>query len=510
MTDSKKPMPKQDDANMSQNLVAAIDLGSNSFHMIIARPDEHEVRPVERFGEKIQLAAGLDQNGNLSGEAIERGLSCLSKFAQYINDMPTSKVKIVGTNTLRQARNKEEFVARAEALLGHPIDIITGREEARLIYLGVSHTQSDDHERRLVVDIGGGSTEFIIGERFEPKLLESLHMGCVSWSCRYFPKGDITAEAFQKAYYAARIELMNIEQNYQQLGWSEAIGSSGSIKSVQQIIQHHLQQGGDQITRPLLEQLKRECIALRHTRNLNFSGLKWERQSIFPAGLAILTAVFDALSITSMSYSDGALREGVLYDMVGRNQHEDVRRRTIDGLISRYRVDRSQAERVQKHAYKCFDQVAADWNLSKNKRELLGNAALLHEIGLTVSHTQFHKHGAYLIKNTDLLGFTGYEQKQLALLIRGHRRGLPLTSLAEWSPKDSQALLQLIMLLRIAIRMTQIRINDKLPKYELTTKNYSINVRFPENWLEKHPLTATSFQQEQQSFLYAGYQLNVE
>ena len=509
MPDSKNLMPEPDDANMNQNLVAAIDLGSNSFHMIIARSEQHEVRPVERFGEKIQLAAGLDQDGNLGSEAMQRGLDCLRKFAQYINKMPTSRVKIVGTNTLRQARNKEDFVHQAETILGHRIDIIPGREEARLIYLGVSHTQSDDHERRLVVDIGGGSTEFIIGERFEPKLLESLHMGCVSWSCRYFPQGHITARAFHNAYYAARIELMNIEQAYRQMGWSESIGSSGSIKSVQQIIQYHLLQG-DQITRQALEQLKRECISLKHTNNLHFQGLKWERQAIFPAGLAILTAVFDAFGIESMNYSDGALREGVLYDMVGRNHHEDVRRRTIDALLSRYNADRPQADRVQKHVYNCFDQVAEDWSLSKEKRGLLGDAALLHEIGLTISHTQFHKHGAYLIKNTDLLGFTSHEQKQLALLIRGHRRGLPLTSLAEWSPKENQMLIQLTMLLRIAILLNQIRINDKLPEYQLAAGNHSLSVTFPQNWLQQHPLTATSFQQEQLAFHAAGYQLSIQ
>ncbi|MGY0219474.1 exopolyphosphatase [Endozoicomonadaceae bacterium StTr2] len=509
MPDSKKVIPVKNDADMNPELVAAIDLGSNSFHMIIARPEEHEVRPVERFGEKIQLAAGLDQDGNLSQEAIDRGLNCLKKFAQYINEMPGERVKIVGTNTLRQARNKEAFIQPAEAILGHPIDVIPGREEARLIYLGVSHTQSDDQERRLVVDIGGGSTEFIIGERFEPRLLESLHMGCVSWSCRYFPDGTITHDAFNKAYYAARLELMNIEQAYSEAGWVDSIGSSGSIKSVQQIIQSHLQQG-DKITRQTLEQLKRECISLQHTRNLNFPGLKWERQSIFPAGLAILTAVFDALNIKSMRFSDGALREGVLYDMVGRNYHEDVRNRTLDGLMTRYHVDRRQSERVKKHAWNCFDLVANSWALTPEHRQLLGHAAQLHEIGLTISHTQFHKHGAYLIRNSDLLGFTCQEQKQLALLVRGHRRGMPLTALTDWSQSEARSLLRLILLLRIAILLNQIRISDKVPDYSVEAGEKSLKICFPEKWLEQHPLTDASFRQEQTAFSQAGCELLIQ
>ena len=308
------------------SLVAAIDLGSNSFHLIVARMDHGELRAVERLGEKVQLAAGLDDDNNLTEEAMERGIACLRKLGQYCADMPDASIRVVGTNALRKARNAHEFAQRAEAVLGHSVDIIAGREEARLIYLGVAHTQSDDHDHRLVVDIGGGSTEFIIGERFEPKLLESLHMGCVSWTKQYFPDGKISARQFDEAYYSARLELLNIEHEYRDMGREEAIGSSGSIKSIHNILQ---ERGHDSITPKGLEQLRKELLRYKHVDRISFTGLKPERVSIFPGGLAILCAIFDSLKIKRMSFSEGALREGLLYDMVGRSGHEDVRKRTV-------------------------------------------------------------------------------------------------------------------------------------------------------------------------------------
>ncbi|MCG8475684.1 MAG: exopolyphosphatase [Cytophagales bacterium] len=486
-------------------LIAAIDLGSNSFHLIVARMDHGELRPVERIGEKVQLAAGLDENNNLTEEAMERGLACLRKLGQYCSDMPDASIRVVGTNALRKARNSHEFAQRAEAVLGHPVNIIAGREEARLIYLGVAHTQSDDHDRRLVVDIGGGSTEFIIGERFEPKLLESLHMGCVSWTNQYFPDGKISARLFDEAYYSARLELLNIEHEYRNMGWQEAIGSSGSIKSIYSIL---AERGYEAITPEGLQKLKKELLRYKHTKQISFTGLKPDRISIFPGGLAILCAVFDSLKISRMSFSEGALREGLLYDMAGRSGHEDVRKRTMKAMQKRYHVDKKQSRRVKQHLKILLQNARKNWGLDDHDEQLVLSAAKVHEIGLDISHTQFHRHGAYILRNADLLGFNKRQQQHLAMLGRGHRRSLPLQSLFQMPKGECRRLLKLMVLLRLAILLNHQR-SDYLPDYQFQVTSRKIILTFPEGWLNKNPLTQADFEQEQQYLTRAGYHLDV-
>ncbi|MCL6270855.1 exopolyphosphatase [Sansalvadorimonas sp. 2012CJ34-2] len=486
-------------------LVAAIDLGSNSFHLIVARMDHGELRPVERLGEKVQLAAGLDEDNNLTEEAMQRGLSCLRKLGQYCAGMNDTSIRVVGTNALRKAKNAHEFARRAHAVLGHPVDIIAGREEARLIYLGVAHTQSDDHDKRLVVDIGGGSTEFIIGERFEPKLLESLHMGCVSWTKQYFPDGKITARQFDEAYYSARLELLNIEHEYRDLGWEEAIGSSGSIKSICNVL---IERGHDAITPKGLEQLRKELLRYKHVDRIAFTGLKPERVSIFPGGLAILCAIFDSLKIKRMSFSEGALREGLLYDMVGRSGHEDVRKRTVKAIQKRYHADKKQARRVKQTLKTFLENAQSNWDLTDEDCELLLSAAMVHEIGLDISHTQFHRHGAYILRNADLLGFNKRQQQNLSMLVRGHRRSLPLQSLFQMPKEECHRLLKLMALLRLAILLNHQR-SDYLPEYDFSVSGRRITLEFPKGWLEKNPLTQADFEQEQQYLTRAGYRFEV-
>ena len=491
----------------SQPLVAAIDLGSNSFHMIVARVDQGEIRPVERLGEKVQLAAGLDENNELTQEAMERGLKCLGQFAQYLTGSKFRTVRIVGTNALRKASNSDLFVSQAESILGYPIEIIAGREEARLIYLGVAQTQADDNERRLVVDIGGGSTEFVVGERFEPRLMESLHMGCVVFTDRFFSGGELTPRRFQSAYYAARLELLNIEKEYCDLGWVDAVGSSGSIRSVSMILQAIGE--GETITRDNLEMLKAKVLHFGNISRVRFPGLKTERQSIFPAGLAILLAAFDALKIKQMHFSEGALREGVLYDMLGRDTHEDVRERTISALMSRYHVDKQQANRIMKHARCCFHQVAESWELNNNDLELLSWAARICQIGLDISHTQYHMHGAYLIDNSDLMGFSKRQQQQLAALVGGHRRSLPRSVAGGWPRDESRRLTRLIILLRIANVLSHGRDDESLPEYILKVSASKVNLYFPQGWIDQHLLTAADFASECGYLHRAGYKLTV-
>lgn len=491
----------------SQPLVAAIDLGSNSFHMIVARVDQGEIRPVERLGEKVQLAAGLGEGDELTQEAMERGIKCLGQFAQYLTGNQFKSVRIVGTNALRKAQNSDLFVSQAEDVLGYPIEIIAGREEARLIYLGVAQTQSDDNERRLVVDIGGGSTEFVIGERFEPRLMESLHMGCVVFTERFFNNGELSPQRFQSAYYAARLELLNIEKEYRDLGWVDAVGSSGSIRAVSMILQAVGE--SEVITRDGLEMLKDKVLRFSNINKVRFPGLKIDRQSIFPAGLAILLAAFDALKIRQMHFSEGALREGVLYDMLGRDSHEDVRERTISALMSRYHVDKQHANRIMKHAHSCFIQTAGDWGLQDSDLELLTWAARVCQIGLDISHSQYHRHGAYLIDNSDLMGFSKRQQKQLALLVRGHRRSLPRSMMIEWPKEEARRLMRLMILLRIANVLSHGRDDSALPDYILKVSGSKINLFFPDGWIEQHLLTAADFASECGCLRNVGYKLTV-
>ncbi|MBD7976842.1 MULTISPECIES: exopolyphosphatase [Pseudomonas] len=487
-------------------LIAAIDLGSNSFHMVLARVDQGEIRILERLGEKVQLAAGIDEQRLLSEEAMQRGLDCLGRFAQLINGLPQGAVRIVGTNALRIARNRKEFIRRAEALLGHPVDVVAGLEEARLIYLGVSHTFPDMPGKRLVVDIGGGSTEFIIGQRFEPLLRESLQMGCVSFTQRFFADGKISAARYAQAYTAARLELMSREQGMRRQGWQEAIGASGTIRSVGLAIQAG-GRGSGEVNAQGLVWLKRKLLKCSDVDKVDFEGVKPERRGIFPAGLAILEAIFDALGLETMTHSEGALREGVLYDLIGRHQHEDVRQRTLSALMERYHVDLEQAARVEAKALSALDQVAAAWNLQEDwHRELLSWAARVHEVGLDIAHYHYHKHGAYLIEHCDLAGFSRQDQQVLALLVRGHRRNIPLDKFRD-AEADTESLVRLCILLRFAILFHHIRGTQEMPKVRLEVGERSLELIFPEGWLAANPLTQADFAQEAEWLQRIEYRL---
>lgn len=490
-------------------LVATIDLGSNSFHMVLARVDHGEIRILERLGEKVQLGAGLDDQGMLDEEAMQRGVDCLRRFAQLINGLPTGAVRIVATNTLRVARNREVFINRAKQVLGHPVDVISGREEARLIYLGVAHTLSDDAGKRLVVDIGGGSTEFIVGERFESILRESLHIGCVSFGRQFFADGRITAARYGQAYTAARLELMPIEQSIQRLGWEGAVGASGTIRAIGQCLRGAGLTDGE-VTRDGLQWLKRKVLKAGHVDKLDLPGLKADRRPILPPGLAILDALFDALGVQTMQHSEGALREGVLYEIYGRRQHEDVRERTLTALAERSHVDTEQAARVEAKALSLLGKVADSWGLTDSKHaDLLRWAARVHEIGMDIAHSQYHKHGAYLIEHADLPGFSRQEQQSMALLVRGHRRNLPNDERVAEVGEEGPALRRLCMLLRLAILYHHIRGFQEMPALEVKAAGKQLTLRFPPGWLKANPLTQADFAQEAQYWAKIGYTLTV-
>lgn len=489
-------------------LIAAIDLGSNSFHMVLAKADHGEIRILERLGDKVQLAAGIDEQRQLSEEAMQRGLDCLRRFAQLTASLPEGAVRVVGTNALREARNRVEFIRRAEAILGHPVEVISGREEARLIYLGVSHSIADTPGKRLVTDIGGGSTEFIIGQRFEPLLRESLQMGCVSFTQRFFKDGKITPARYAQAYTAARLEIMGIEHALRRLGWEDAVGASGTIKAIGLTIQA-AGLGSGEVNAAGIAWLKRKLFKIGEAEKLDIEGIKPDRRAIFPAGLAILEAIFDACDIQRMSHSEGALREGVLYDLLGRHQHEDVRERTLSSLMERYHVDLEQAARVESKALSALDKVAKDWRLQDDwHRELLSWAAKVHEIGLDIAHYQYHKHGAYLIEHSDLAGFSRQDQQMLALLVRGHRRNIPKDKFADFG-EEGRKLIRLCVLLRFAILFHHIRGTQEMPKVQLKAAEQRLEIQFPEGWLIANPLTQADFTLEADWLKRVGIELSV-
>lgn len=489
------------------DLIAAIDLGSNSFHMVIAQEFQGEIRTLERRGQKVQLAAGLDERNYLSEEAQQRGLDCLKEFAQRVQGMNPERVSVLATNALRAARNRKEFIDRAETILGYPIEVISGREEARLIYLGVSHTLADDGGKRLVVDIGGGSTEFIIGAKFEPKLLESLHMGCVSYTKKYFPDGNITAARFKEAVSAAQQELQNIETQYKELGWKYAIGSSGTIRAAEFAAVSN-EWSSDGLSFKALKTIRDRILAFETLDDVELEGVKPERRQVFIGGLAILFAVFKTFDIEHMVYSDGALREGALWDLVGRSQHENVRERVVQSLMERFYVDVAQAQRVKQTAFDLFSQVKKDWKIPNRWQAWLGWAADLHEIGLSIAHSGFHKHGAYLLRHSDLLGFTHQGQEALALLVRSHRRKFPLDEFDPISTSRRETLMQLAILLRLAVVLNHSRGAHPLPQTIIRVKNRKIEYELPEGWLDEHPLTARDLAAEQEYLKLANWKLN--
>lgn len=469
--------------------VAAVDLGSNSFHMIVAQIADGRLQVVDRMKEMVRLAAGLDDGNCLSGPVMERAIDTLRRFGQRLRDIPSARVRAVGTNTLRKARNRGEFLGRARRALGQPIDIIAGREEARLIYLGVSHSLEDDGLERLVVDIGGGSTELILGRHFHPRRMESLHMGCVEMSRRFFADGAIDAARMREAEIAALQEFEPISAEYRRIGWDSSIGASGTILAVQQIVEQ-AGWGQDGITAQALRKLRKALIAAEHIRHLDLAGLQPERAPVFPGGVAILGALFESLDIAHMRAASGALREGLLYDLVGRIHHEDVRETTVEGLVRRYHIDATQAERVAAGALALLQQAPVAWGLDGAAHaQWLGWAARLHEIGLSISHSHYHKHGAYLIANLDLPGFSQGEQSLLALLIRGHRRKLPQTDLDGLAEPSGRQALYLCLILRLAVVLHRGRSETELPAITLEGDPASIKLRFPPEWLARHPLT---------------------
>lgn len=490
-----------------EEAIAAIDLGSNSFHLIVVKVNDGHLQIIDRLRETVRLGEGLTESKRLDPVVAERALACLERFSQRLRPLPRENIRAVGTNTMRQIHPADDFITRAEQALAHPIDIIAGREEARLIYLGVAHGLAAGDDPRLVVDIGGGSTELIIGQGFTPHQRESLFMGCVSVTRRFFADGRITGGAMREAELACAVQIRPVRNLFRGGGWCEAIGSSGSVKAIHNVV---VEQGWSEsgITHEALETLARHLVETGHVEQLNLKGLSDERKPVFAGGVAVLLAIFRHIGIQQMQVSDEALREGLIYDMIGRSHHEDARDRTIKSLISRYGIDEAQADRVEASAMALFEQVVKPWQMQDPRyREMLGWAARIHEIGLTVSHSQFHKHGAYLVENSDLSGFSRQEQKVLAALIRGHRRKFP-SAVFEALPGDVIACTkQLCILLRLSVLLHRARSPVAKPLARLEAEENRLSLVFPEAWISQHPLTRTELAQEAAYMEAAGFLL---
>ncbi len=494
--------------NSGSDVYAAVDLGSNSFHLVISRYEHGEFNVVDRQREVVRLAGGLDKDYNLSKPAADRALKCLEKFGQLLRSIPTDQVRAVGTNALRRMRNKSRFLEAAERALGHNIEIIAGREEARLIYLGVSRWSAGGDEARLVIDIGGGSTEVIAGRGDVSDCRESLEVGCVVLSNQFFRDGKLSRKRFKKAKLAAELAIQPVVKQFRMQGWTQVLGCSGTMKSINNV----LIQGGwsrDGINREALDALLEDVIAARHIDQLDIAGLSKERTPVFPGGLAILLALVELFDIQQMSVSDIALREGVLYDLVGRSSAEDIRDVTVAAMLSKWGVKSAHGQLVRETALALYRQVAPDWDISDRWFcEMLGWSSSLHELGLLISHDSYHTHGAYIVENADMAGFARRDQLLLASLIAGHRRKFPIDRFEALPSSLVTPAKRIAMLLRLAVLLHRERSSELLELPELSANGQSLALNFSPSFLRAQPLTAADLEQEQSWLKSIGVRLS--
>ncbi len=490
----------------ASSLYAAIDLGSNSFHMLVVREVSGSIQTVARIKRKVRLAAGLDKNNHLSAEAMTRGWECLKLFSEQLQDIPSEQIRVVATATLRLAANAAEFLFTAQQILGCPVNVISGEEEARLIYQGVAHTTGGS-DKRLVVDIGGGSTELATGDGSHASVLFSLSMGCVTWLERFFSDRHLAQENFAAAELAAREMLRAVVAPLRAHGWEACVGASGTVQALQEIM---VAQGMDErITLSKLQQLKQRAIQCGKLEELEIEGLTLERALVFPSGLSILIAVFQELGIESMTLAGGALREGLVYGMLHLPVDRDIRSRTLQNVQRRFSIDVDQAARVRQLADVFFRQVSGAWKLDQRCRELLLSASAIHEIGLSVDFRQAPQHAAYLVRHLDLPGFTPAQKKLLACLLQNQSGSIDLALLTQQNALPPRLAERLCRLLRLAILFSSRRRDDTLPAVRLQASDDELRLSLPSGWLAAHPLRAELLEQESHYQSYVHWPLTI-
>ena len=476
-------------------LMAAVDLGSNSFHMVVARMEHGEPRVIDRLRDSVRMAAGLRADGTLDAEHRARALNCLAKFGQRIAGIPSLRVRAVATNSVRRLASPQAFLTAAEASLGHPVEIVSGREEGRLIFLGVAHDLSASREPRLVIDVGGGSTEFIIGRGLAPQHTESVQAGCIASTVRFFPGGKVTRKRWQRAQGEIGVLLQQFAEDYLESGWQDAYGSSGSAKAIGAVIQA-MKLSDHGVTPVALAALRDAIIEQGQIGTLKLPGLADDRAPVIAGAVVIFEAAFAALGIQRMQVCESSMREGLLWDLLGRAGGSDPRTASIDALASRYGVDRAQARRVESTALVLFDQVAPAWKLDAEAREWLSWAARVHEIGLAIAHSQHHHHGAYILRHADLAGFSRQEQQLLAAIVQAHRRKPDKTSFSSLPQRYRQLARHITALLRLAVLFRRARRAESLPQLRLAATSQRLRLQLPAAWLEQHPLSEADLEQE--------------
>lgn len=465
--------------------IAAVDLGSNSFRLQLARVVDDHLIFHDSLREVVRLGAGLSDDKTLSDEALSRAIDCLNRFGERLRGLPPQAVRAVATNTFRVAKNAPQLLKAAQEALGFPIEIIAGREEARMIFVGVSRSLPKAEYKRLVIDIGGGSTEFIIGEGVEPLEMESLYMGCVSYSLKYFPDGRITEEAFERAQIAAATEIQTISKNFKSKHWQEAVGSSGTARTLGEVLRLNGLTDGT-VTLEGLYQLRQQLIGSKEVKKIQLHGLSVDRSSVISGGLAIMIAAFEGLSIDKLTVANSALREGVLYELLGRMHHDDTRDATVNSFMRRYHVDRDQVRRVQSLSILLLSQV--EHKLSGDvavAKQYLVWASKLHEIGVSIAHGGYHKHSAYIIENADMPGFSKMEQESLGFLVRAQRRSLTKLQM----PALSEDRTVLVMIFRLAVLFHRNRLHITPPELNLAWHNAGFGLDVEPGWLAKNALT---------------------
>lgn len=481
--------------SFDKDTFAAVDIGSNSFHLIVARLANGTLQPMVMDKQLVRLAEGLDQDRILSQDAIDRGITILRSFARVLKDMDPARVRVVATFTLRRARNRNDFLHAAREVFPFPIEVISGDEEARLIYQGIAHTTHFEG-KRLVIDIGGGSTEFAIGENFELLQLSSQPMGCISYSKRFFEDGSISRERFKKAETTARQRLEVIDQRFERTGWDAAIGSSGTAKAILAYGMHHGLLSESSISLEQLKAIRRSLIKVGHCDAIE--GIDDGRKPVIAGGLSILIAAFKEFGIERLGVSDAALREGVLYEMTERMQHHDIRERTVTSLVSRFHIDLDQAQRVYNTAKLLYSAFVSQLKGTQTEplRHVLYWACMLHEIGLHINRRGLQRHSRYIVENLELPGFSDEEQKLLGLLVGSWRKGFKRKDIPDFSLFDREAVFSLVVILRLATLMNLRRLDGFLPELHLQAGKARLNLGFSSEWLEAHPLTLADLQSE--------------
>ena len=499
-----RPAPLRDG-----DMLAALDLGSNSFHMVVAQMVLGQIRVVDRLRETVRMAEGLDGFGGLAPDVRDRALDCLSRFGQRVADIPPHRIRAVATNTVRQLRAPDAFLVPAEAALGHEIEVVSGREEARLVYLGVAHAQPPmDGQLRLVIDIGGGSTECIIGSGLDAIERESLQAGCVASTRRFFANGKLSRKRWNAALTEVTAEFQQFASTYRNLGWDEAIGSSGTNKAIGEICAAmKLTKGA--VTAEALPQVRERVLQADRIEDIDLPGLSADRKPIIAGGLLVLESVFAALGLQRMAVSKAALREGVLYDMLGRGGADDPRDASVAALMQRYGVDGAQARRVEATALQLFDQVAQAWQLDADNRRKLASAARLHELGLAIAHSGYHVHGAYILEHSDIAGFSQQEQRFLAALVRTHRRGIPRSAFEMIPDRLLASARHCAALLRLAVLLHRSHDTDRMPAPQLCAEGERLTLTLDKRWLQARPLLRADLEGEPEDMLGLGVQLRL-